>query len=376
MEEEEEEEEEEARDGFPSVWKAAMMATTTTTTSTTTTLACLLARSSWCTLLKVKVSRPSFSIRVTCYLVGKNKNKNKKRTVATAKHQQQQQQQQQQKQKQRGVRISGVGDSSWVGGNSITLRVRIIQNGPHFGHQQLALPYGLRPRHVAATATATATAAGAGAGAGAGIAATKVRVLASRLSKRSTQGRIRVGRGSMDEILDLSPLRESNSCTSTTTTTTTTTTRDQPGLPLIAVANLAMKKEQGRDRCTVLNYYGIVFGFGTSVIDRKKEEEIVNRQNDTHNSIRKIRHHFFYFNHCLFNLNLNYNNIIVFLITGDKFRLVLATTLREDGYPDGGEWNATDQEGGSRADSFEYVMSGKVYRIEGDEASNEPSSRL
>ncbi|KAG7202628.1 hypothetical protein KM043_009809 [Ampulex compressa] len=61
---------------------------------------------------------------------------------------------------------------------------------------------------------------------------------------------------------------------------------------------------------------------------------------------------------------------------GDKFRLVLATTLRENGYPDGGEWNATEQEGGSRADSFEYVMSGKVYRIEGDEASNEPSSRL
>ncbi|KAH0568953.1 hypothetical protein KQX54_021652 [Cotesia glomerata] len=60
----------------------------------------------------------------------------------------------------------------------------------------------------------------------------------------------------------------------------------------------------------------------------------------------------------------------------DKFRLVLATTLREDGYPDGGDWNAIEQEGGSRADSFEYVMSGKVYRIEGDDLSNEPGSRL
>ncbi|KAK0083512.1 hypothetical protein PV325_008679 [Microctonus aethiopoides] len=60
----------------------------------------------------------------------------------------------------------------------------------------------------------------------------------------------------------------------------------------------------------------------------------------------------------------------------DKFRLVLATTLREDGYPDGGDWTAIEQEGGSRADSFEYVMSGKVYRIEGDEANNESSSRL
>ncbi|KAJ8925679.1 hypothetical protein NQ315_009526 [Exocentrus adspersus] len=62
---------------------------------------------------------------------------------------------------------------------------------------------------------------------------------------------------------------------------------------------------------------------------------------------------------------------------GDKFRLVLATTLREDGYPDSGDWNPQGLESeGSRADSFEYVMSGKVYRIEGDEAALEPSSRL
>ncbi|GFG32649.1 hypothetical protein Cfor_12760, partial [Coptotermes formosanus] len=59
----------------------------------------------------------------------------------------------------------------------------------------------------------------------------------------------------------------------------------------------------------------------------------------------------------------------------DKFRLVLATTLREDGYPDSGDWNPIDTEG-SRADSFEYVMYGKIYRIEGDESSTEPSSRL
>ncbi|XP_043512074.1 DNA-directed RNA polymerases I, II, and III subunit RPABC3-like isoform X2 [Frieseomelitta varia] len=70
------------------------------------------------------------------------------------------------------------------------------------------------------------------------------------------------------------------------------------------------------------------------------------------------------------------NNCVINESRGDKFRLVLATTLREDGYPDVGEWNATEQEGGSRADSFEYVMSGMVYRIEGDEANNEPSSRL
>lgn len=60
--------------------------------------------------------------------------------------------------------------------------------------------------------------------------------------------------------------------------------------------------------------------------------------------------------------------------TGDKFRMVLAKTLREDGTPDDGEYNPTDT-GPSRADSFEYVMHGKVYRIEGDDTGPD-SSRL
>ncbi|XP_040062873.1 DNA-directed RNA polymerases I, II, and III subunit RPABC3 isoform X2 [Ixodes scapularis] len=54
----------------------------------------------------------------------------------------------------------------------------------------------------------------------------------------------------------------------------------------------------------------------------------------------------------------------------DKFRLVIATTLREDGYPDDGEYNPADT-GPSRSDSFEYVMYGKIYRIEGDDISGE-----
>lgn len=60
--------------------------------------------------------------------------------------------------------------------------------------------------------------------------------------------------------------------------------------------------------------------------------------------------------------------------TGDKFRLVIATTLREDGCPDDGEFNPTNT-GPSRADQFEYVMYGKVYRIEGDDGTLD-SSRL
>merc|ERR1719322_2223014 len=56
---------------------------------------------------------------------------------------------------------------------------------------------------------------------------------------------------------------------------------------------------------------------------------------------------------------------------GDKFRLVLASTLREDGYPDTGEWNPADSGAPSRADSFEYVMHGKIYRIEGGDFASE-----
>merc|ERR1719222_1798773 len=56
------------------------------------------------------------------------------------------------------------------------------------------------------------------------------------------------------------------------------------------------------------------------------------------------------------------------------FRLVLASSLREDGFADQGEWSPLET-GPSRADSFEYVMHGKIYRIEGDEAS-EGTGRL
>jgi len=75
-------------------------------------------------------------------------------------------------------------------------------------------------------------------------------------------------------------------------------------------------------------------------------------------------------------LILDINSWVFPMELADKFRLVLATTLREDGCADAGEWAPQDVGIPSRADSFEYVMYGKVYRIEGDEGSSEPSSRL
>ena len=38
-----------------------------------------------------------------------------------------------------------------------------------------------------------------------------------------------------------------------------------------------------------------------------------------------------------------------------------------------GDWNPIDQ-AGSRADSFEYVMHGKIYRIDGEEVTGESSA--
>ena len=50
-----------------------------------------------------------------------------------------------------------------------------------------------------------------------------------------------------------------------------------------------------------------------------------------------------------------------------KFALPLQT-LREDGYPtDGPNYNPIEAAAPSRAEPFEYVMYGKVYRLEGDD---------
>ncbi|TKR68109.1 hypothetical protein L596_024142 [Steinernema carpocapsae] len=66
-------------------------------------------------------------------------------------------------------------------------------------------------------------------------------------------------------------------------------------------------------------------------------------------------------------LILDVNTQLYPVSLGEKFRLMLATTLRDDGLPDEGEY----QQGESypRADAFEYVMHGKIYRIEGDDSS-------
>ncbi|CAI5446665.1 unnamed protein product [Caenorhabditis angaria] len=70
-------------------------------------------------------------------------------------------------------------------------------------------------------------------------------------------------------------------------------------------------------------------------------------------------------------LILDINSQIYPIEANEKIRLVLATTLREDGLADEGEYDP-------KADypivkKFEYVMYGKVYRLEGDTSNNENS---
>ncbi|KAI2798519.1 hypothetical protein RDWZM_009769 [Blomia tropicalis] len=62
-------------------------------------------------------------------------------------------------------------------------------------------------------------------------------------------------------------------------------------------------------------------------------------------------------------LILDVNTQIYPMVLGDKFRLQITSTLNEEGYPDDSEWHSK-QDTPNRADSFDYVMYGKIFRIE------------
>ncbi|KAK2721869.1 DNA-directed RNA polymerases I, II, and III subunit RPABC3-like [Artemia franciscana] len=75
-------------------------------------------------------------------------------------------------------------------------------------------------------------------------------------------------------------------------------------------------------------------------------------------------------------LILDVNSWVYPMELGDKFRLVLSRSLKDDGCTDNTEYNASDVES-AKAAQFEYIMYGKVYRIEGDQAGMDaPSNRM
>ncbi|ULU00908.1 hypothetical protein L5515_004231 [Caenorhabditis briggsae] len=68
-------------------------------------------------------------------------------------------------------------------------------------------------------------------------------------------------------------------------------------------------------------------------------------------------------------LIIDINSQIYPLKQNDKFRLVLATTLREDGLADEGEYDPKAEY--PRIKQYEYVMYGKVYRLEDDDSGTD-----
>ncbi|KAL7077786.1 hypothetical protein ACQ4LE_003029 [Meloidogyne hapla] len=71
-------------------------------------------------------------------------------------------------------------------------------------------------------------------------------------------------------------------------------------------------------------------------------------------------------------LILDVNTQLYQLGINDKFRLMLCSSMRDDGLTDEGEYDKTI-ENVPRVRMFEYVMYGKIYRIEGDEHNSETS---
>ncbi|KAJ1348604.1 DNA-directed RNA polymerases I, II, and III subunit RPABC3 [Parelaphostrongylus tenuis] len=70
-------------------------------------------------------------------------------------------------------------------------------------------------------------------------------------------------------------------------------------------------------------------------------------------------------------LILDVNTQIYPVNLNDKFRLMITKSVRDDRMPDEGEYDPKASY--SRVEQFEYVMFGRIYRIEGDEAGADGS---
>eukprot|EP00041_Stephanoeca_diplocostata_P016973 m.337215 g.337215 ORF g.337215 m.337215 type:complete len:145 (+) comp20547_c1_seq2:123-557(+) len=67
-------------------------------------------------------------------------------------------------------------------------------------------------------------------------------------------------------------------------------------------------------------------------------------------------------------LHLDINTQLYPMTEGERFTLVLASTLDESGQPSDGTYNSSGDP--SLADKYEYVMHGKVYLCEEDKHNN------
>lgn len=69
-------------------------------------------------------------------------------------------------------------------------------------------------------------------------------------------------------------------------------------------------------------------------------------------------------------LIIDLNTQIYPMALGEKFRLVIATSIVDDIYSDDSEWSPRMQLS-ARAEGFDHIMNGKIYRIEGEDSSSD-----
>lgn len=69
-------------------------------------------------------------------------------------------------------------------------------------------------------------------------------------------------------------------------------------------------------------------------------------------------------------LIIDINTQIYNMGLGEKFRLVIATSITDDIYSDDSEWTPR-MHLSVRAEAFDYITNGKIYRIEGEDSSSD-----
>eukprot|EP00049_Salpingoeca_infusionum_P017604 m.353648 g.353648 ORF g.353648 m.353648 type:complete len:155 (-) comp16812_c0_seq1:211-675(-) len=105
---------------------------------------------------------------------------------------------------------------------------------------------------------------------------------------------------------------------------------------------------------------GVIFDDVFEVTDKDAEES--GKQEKQKKFVRVSRFNCVAVNFPNFELVVDINTQLYPMNVGDRFSFCLASTLNQDGQPGTDEYNPKMQS--SRADSFDYVMYGTVYRLD------------
>ena len=129
-------------------------------------------------------------------------------------------------------------------------------------------------------------------------------------------------------------------------------------------------KEGERDFCAVssiliaMDHYGVLFGplyFFELAYSTPTTPDWHALNNNNRLSIESRIYSALFFSDFSFRL-------FRLILTISKFRLMVASTLNDDGEPDSGVYDPLWEEKATRTQPFDYIMHGRVYRVEGDDA--------